>query len=187
MLAPPNSEREEDVAELRVNGPLPLGAMSHFSFQDLWERLVGLGNGIGPEAVQQCSERAGRLMAPQEFQSCPVAARKQFCRDLAIPAVPGGQLNGLGHFDPTTLRQVELAPSSEQEASLWADWLLRESIDRYLTRADVEALAHSIRSRFEFHSPVLPTPGQLLADALQRPADPLSRRLLAAFDLGIWS
>ncbi|KAF0178554.1 MAG: hypothetical protein FD161_1859 [Limisphaerales bacterium] len=187
MLAPESREREAKFGELRVNGPLPLGAVSHFSFKDLWERLVALGNGTGPEAVQQCSKRAGRLMVPQEFKSCPVAARKQFCRDLAVPAVPGGTLNGLGHFEPTTLRQVELAPSSEQEASLWAAWLLRESIDRYLTRADVETLAHSVRSRFAFHSPVLPTPGQLLTEALQRPADPLSRRLLAAFDLGIWS
>lgn len=164
--------------------------LSHHKHEQVWLQLAAFGTRVDVQSLQDWLQRAGRLVVPTGYSDCSVAARNTFRTDISIPEIPSGlpgALEGLGHFDPCKLSDAELVPDTEADAQLWAEWLLRESLNDYATPKRLNELTATTRERFEFHTPSLPTPQTMLDTALAKPTEAKSRFILAPHDLGLWS
>jgi hypothetical protein len=171
----------------RLNFPPALSGVSH---EQVWIALAALGANLEVANLHDWRQRAGRLVMPITFAGCKPASRNSFRQDLPVPGIPSGrfsELEWLEGFDPSTLNDVELVPASEADAEPWAEWLLHQSLNHYATPERLEMMAAAARQRFEFHSPLLPTPEALLNKALANPTDEHSHFILAPYDLGLWS
>lgn len=161
--------------------------LSQLGFNSLWLILVFVATKTEFSVLRKWREQAGRLVCPTVFESATEAARRGFVSNLSVPKVPRFPKLDLGEFDPSVLHSVEHVPASEADAQQWADWLLQDSLTDYATPPSLRQLAEATRKRFEFHSPTLPSPEQLLEAALGKPQDAKSHLILAPYDLGLWS
>lgn len=164
--------------------------LDSFTHEQIWMLLVSLGRSVNYDLLEEWQRRAERLVLPSDFSGRNAAARVSFRESVSVPGISGSALSGvawLEGFAPSTLAGVELVPTSEEDAQLWAEWLLRESLNDYATPNRLNELAATTRERFEFHTPSLPTPQAMLDTALAKPTEAKSRFILAPHDLGLWS
>lgn len=181
----PNSE--VGPPKIPVSLQLALPDEIAFEHESVWQVLAAHGGGLEHDAVAAYCQRVGRLVLPQDFAQCPEEARHNFRRRLEIPEVPTYLLPELGAFDASAFDDVEVIPSTDQDAQKWAEWLLWDSIDQYMVEQDLVVAAEKVTSRFEFHQVHLPSSKDLLARALRMPTEPVAKRILAPFDLGLWN
>lgn len=167
--------------------PSVLGGLTH---PLVWMELVAYGARLDLTTLEDWRNRAGRLVLPKHFRDLHPPARNSFQDAVSVPEVPNGlpgALERIGGFDETKLTGVEVVPASDADAQQWAEWLLRESLTTYATPATLKESAAKTRARFSFHSPTLPSPEEMLRQAVAKPTDAKARFLLAPYDLGLWS
>lgn len=150
---------------------------------DLWRALVARATGVPESRLEWWQTTAGKPVVPVPFASLPDPARNSFLHDLEIPT---SAPMGLGRFEPTVLRGVEVVPSSEPDAQAWLGWLQWEAINDYVTPAFLDEQSQHHLRRFPHHQPRALTAHELLARArAERGAH--AWFLLAPSDLGLWS
>lgn len=157
------------------------------TFNSVWIQLAAYAAATESNTLGRWLFKAKRLVLPQAFTSGDEAALRHFMQDLTVPEIPELMLPGLGAFNGTVLKQVDLVPANDEDAQAWASWLLRDGITEYMTPGKITALAESVRGRFAFHSPTLPSPQEVLTSYVKQPEDPRARFVLAPHDLGLWS
>jgi hypothetical protein len=166
--------------------------LNQASHDEVWMTLASMAQETKTSlaTLHTWLEKAGRLVMPVRFDKLFSGALNSFRKTLEVPAISGksaSKFNWLVGFAASELPDVELVPSSEEDAQQWAEWLLRESLYDYTTPDRLTGLADAVRKRFPFNAPLLPTPDKMLAAALGKPADAKSRFILAPHDLGLWS
>lgn len=159
-------------------------ALRAWSYDTLWADLVSRATGASDEELLAWAERIGAHVLPTQMSQWPDAARRTFLADLDIPS---GSIHGLGSYEASKLAGVSLVPRTDDDASIWAEWLQWDSIDRYLTPQGLAEMSQRVLDRFPLHRPWLPDPEDLLERARREPRTPRSRFLLAPADLGLWS
>jgi len=185
---------------LRLSGRLPLDGegtnakpidagvsvpevVARLSREGLWRSLVTRATQAPEAELQRWQATAGRHVVPVPFASLPAAARLGFRRDLDVPA---SELPGLGRFEATVLKDVEVVPASEGDAQAWLAWLQWEAITDFVTPAILEQHAREQRARFPHHSPRVLSAPELLAKA-RADRDERAWFVLGPSDLGLWS
>lgn len=185
---------------LRLSGRLPMGGdgentqpidagiplpqvITRLSREGLWRDVVALATQVPGKELERWHAAAGKSVLPVAFSSIPPIARQTFRYDLEVPAA---EVAELGRFEPTTLKGVELVPSSEADAQLWLAWLQWECVNDYATPAALEHQGGEQRARFPHHSPRPLTASELLAKA-RTEKDERSWFVLAPSDLGLWN
>lgn len=185
---------------LRLSGRLPLDdegsntkpidagvsvpeVVARLSREGLWRSLVTRATQAPEAELQRWQATAGRHVVPVSFASLPAAARLGFRRDLDVPA---SELPGLGRFEATVLKDVEVVPASEGDAQAWLAWLQWEAITDFVTPAILEQHAREQRARFPHHSPRVLSVPELLTKA-RADRDERAWFVLGPSDLGLWS
>jgi hypothetical protein len=162
--------------------PLP-EIVARLSRERLWRSLVTQATQVPGFELERWQAIAGKPVVPADFPSLPAAARHSFRQGLEVPAM---NLVELGHFEPTTLNDVELVPASDSDAQAWLGWLQWEAVNDYVTRALLEKQGNEQRARFLHHRPRALSASELLAKA-RADRDERSWFLLGPSDLGLWS
>lgn len=160
---------------------------SRLTFDSLWIQLAAYATELAPNLLGRWRANAKRLVLPRSFSPTDETALRRFTQDLVVPEIPTDLFPNLGAFDSTVLKQLDLVPASDEDAQSWASWLLRDGINEYVTPDKITALAESVRGRFAFHSPALPSPQEVLAEFSRQPEHPRARFVLAPYDLGLWN
>lgn len=174
----------DDAKEKTINAAIALPEfVSQLSYEALWKALVTHATGLPSAELERWRAVAGKPVVPVTFSSLPTAARRAFRRDLDVPA---SDVLGLGRFEPTTLRDVDIVPALESDAQAWLAWLQWEAINDYVTPGLIEQQGREQRARFTYHQPRLLSASELLAQA-RTARDDRSWFVLAPYDLGLWS
>lgn len=185
---------------LRLSGCLPMGGdgkptqpidagiplpevITRLSREGLWREVVALATQIPGQELVRWHAAAGKSVVPVAFSSIPATARQTFRYDLEVPAP---DVVGLGRFEPTTLKDVELVPLSEADAQSWLAWLQWECVNDYATPAVLELQGSEQRARFPHHRPRPLSASEILAKA-RAERDERAWFVLAPSDLGLWS
>lgn len=185
---------------LRLSGCLPLDGdsrntkpldagisvpeiVARLSREDLWRSLVTRATRVSEPELERWHATTGKPVVPVSFSSLPAAARHSFRSDLDVPA---SELMGLGRFEPTVLRTVELVPASDGDAQAWLAWLQWEAITDYVTPALLEHQGREQRARFPHHIPRALSAFELLRKACVD-RDERAWFVLGPSDLGLWS
>jgi hypothetical protein len=147
---------------LRLSGRLPMGGdgentqpidagiplpqvITRLSREGLWRDVVALATQVPGKELERWHAAAGKSVVPVAFPSIPAIARQTFRYDLEVPAA---EVVELGRFEPTTLKGVELVPSSEADAQSWLAWLQWECVNDYATPAALEHQGDEQRRAF---------------------------------------
>jgi hypothetical protein len=157
--------------------------INQLSYELLWKALVTHATGVQSSELDRLRTVAGKLVVPAPFHPLPNTARRAFRRDINVPE---SSWKGIGRFESTTLKDIDLVPSTESEAQDWLEWLQWEGINDYVTPDLLEQKSLELRSKFPYHKPRARSPHELLKIALAA-KDDQARFLLAPSDLGLWS
>lgn len=185
---------------LRLSGRLPLDGegtntkpidagvsvsevVARLSREGLWRSLVTRATQVSGPELERWQATTGKPVVPVPFSSLPAAARHSFRRDLDVPA---SDLVGLGRFEATVLKDVDLVPAADGDAQAWLAWLQWEGITDYVTPALLERQGREQRARFPHHSPRVLSASDLLAKA-RVDRDERAWFVLGPSDLGLWS
>ena len=71
--------------------------------------------------------------------------KRSFKRDFVINEP---QLNGLGIFNQTVINGVSITPITQNDAELWADFLVKDAIRDYITENGYEEIVGEVREKF---------------------------------------
>ncbi|MCA9702015.1 MAG: hypothetical protein KC431_31120, partial [Myxococcales bacterium] len=196
------SWRPDAAPRLQVSGRLPAGTkpeapvtidtfvevpplLAKSDYGLVWRTLVAYATKVSPANLEAWQRRSGALVCPSSFARVPEEARREFRRSLPVPKSDWGRL---GWFEATTLENVALVPASEEDAQAWLEWLQWQTLDDYVTDADLSARALTLREQFPHHQPQPLTSAQMLSVARRRrPFQTQDWYLLAPSDLGLWS
>ncbi len=154
------------------------------TYEEIWAMLVSTASGLSEDLLFEWMEAAGAPVLPGRMDGWPEPARRSLATDLQIPAF---KLADLGPFDATKLEAVALVPESGAAAQAWAEWLLWDSIQRYVVPSEIARLHETVLAKFPLYRPELPDPHALLKRAKAEPQGRTARYLLAPSDLGLWS
>jgi hypothetical protein len=157
--------------------------VSRWSHETLWKTLVTHATRTPGAELERWRTVAGKLVVPSPFQTLPAAARHSFHRDIDVPA---SDLQGLGRFEPTVLKNVDIVPVSETDAQDWLTWLQWEAINDYVTPSMLEQTSREQLRQFPYHQPRPLHSSELLAKARIERND-RAWFLLGPSDLGLWS
>lgn len=187
----------EAAPSLRLSGALPAegaraelidaevatpAALRELTYDELWRALASYATRRPDSVLKDWRARAGKRVVPASFAALAPAARRAFRQDLTVPAL---EIEGLGDFEETTLRDVALVPETERDAQEWLHWLQWEEIHDYVTPELLEAQAGAQLARFPHHRPRPARPAELLARARDA-RDARAWFLLGPSDLGLW-
>jgi hypothetical protein len=185
-------------ASTRLSGHLPSGddspkpvdmaidlpeVVSHWNYETLWKTLVTQATRTPDAELERWRTIAGKLVVPSSFQTLPTAARHSFRRDIDVPA---SDVPGLGRFEPTVLKDVDIVPVSETDAQNWLAWLQWEAINDYVTPSMLEQTSREQLRQFPYHQPRPLRSSELLTKAHTERND-RAWFLLGPSDLGLWS
>lgn len=179
----PTAEGEAPKAKVDVEVSVP-EAVESMRFENAWQDLVEQGTGVDPRRLEASRNQFGRNVLPTQFEKLPDdGARRMFRQGVRVsqPSLPG-----LGEFESTVLRDLELVPDSDADATAWLHWLQWDAINAYATPSLLEVAAQQLRARFPQHHPRALLPQELL-DRAHRNRTARSHFLLAPSDLGLWS
>lgn len=181
-LVPPGGDAAQLKAEAKLEVADRLGGLT---YDGLWSALIEFATKVPSSTLEQWRQMTKRRVLPLPFSAVADDAKRTFARDVAVPAVRFGKL---GDFQASRIPKVEVLPASQADAQEWCTWLQWDGVSRgYVTPADLEAAAASIRGRFPHHSPRPMSAAELLQRAHRERADRRSWHLLAPADLGLWS
>lgn len=181
---------------VRIDGHLPAvqkpiyadielpDVIAKLSYESLWKALVKHATKVDIPELDEWMSVAGKLVVPESFNALPDNARFAFRRDINVPE---SSWKGIGRFDSTILKGIDLVPATEPEAQVWLEWLQWESINDYVTPDLLEQKSIELRSKFPHHKPRAQNPQKLLEKALAAKGDERARFLLAPSDLGLWN
>jgi len=175
----------DDEAPKAIDASLDLpSVVTAWNRESLWRALVSQETGVPETELDRFRRIAQRQVLPATFQSLPEAARRTFRRDLAVGSP---DIDDLGEFDATTLKDVPVVPSSEADAQAWLSWLEWDAIRDYTIPGELEARSRELRALFPHHAPRARSAMDLLAKARVEKREDRSWFLLAPMDLGLWS
>lgn len=167
-----------------IDAPVQLPELvGRLRYEGLWKALVARGAGTSVEELDRWRTVAGGPVVPAPFLSVPEAARHTFRRDVDVPA---SDLDGLGRFEPTVVKDVHIVPASGSDAQAWLEWLQWEAINDYVTPTLLDARRSEQTARFPHHQPRALSSTELLAKARAERGD-RAWFLLGPSDLGLWS
>ncbi len=178
----PSQGDEEENTPIDAVMDLP-DVVRRWSEDVLWKALVAQATRISREHLDLWQNAAQKPVVPLPFPSLPEAARRSFRHDLEVPAP---DLPGLGRFDRTALKNVDVVPASPTDAQAWLSWLQWEAINDYVVPAQLERAGAEQRARFPLHQPRVMSAQELLHKAYAERGE-RSWFLLAPYDLGLWS
>lgn len=161
----------------------PVGEISNLTYAELWDSLVSGATGITREDLAAWREKAGKPLLPSKLETLPEPSRFAFVKDLDIPPL---EVRGIGAFDATVIKDVDLVPDCESEAQRWLHWLQWQEVNDYQMPVPIEYRGASLLAMFEYHYPTPMTPEKMAAIAIQGKATN-ARYILAPYDLGLWS
>jgi hypothetical protein len=175
-----NDDEKSKPIDAAIDLPEIAGQWSH---DGLWLVLVTHATQTPLDTLNNWRTVAGKPVVPSSFQSLPDAARRSFHRNLDVPA---SELHGLGRFEATALKDVEVVPAAPTDAEAWLAWLQWDSIHDYALPVDLEQSRQALLARFPHHRPRALSSAELLAKARTERGD-RSWFLLGPSDLGLWS
>lgn len=127
----------------------------NLDYQTVWHQLL---RAVHLESAWDDDARALRV----SFQNTIDAERVRMTRDLQVDRP---ELAGLGQFESVRVADVNLRPSSRDEASKWAKWRLLNSLGTYIAEADLPELFREAEAPFADLNPQRPSLLDLAAEA----------------------
>ena len=159
----------------------PPKGLASVAYDEVWRELATQGRGEEPREYG-----AGNFVVPVHFdENLNAAARNSMHMDIRVLR-PDLKSLGLGQFDTTTLKEVQIEPDTGKDARQWAKWLLLDGMDDYKTPGLIRKDEQEIHKKFPNHKISLTDPDALLRDACDATDKPWSRFLLAPHDLNLW-
>ena len=119
----------------RVDSPLDA---PNLGLDEVWESLL-----MGEALWSMWDEQNQSLRA--HFSECVDSERSSLQRELKFQEPV---IDGLGKFIDTSVGDVALQPASQLDAEEWAMWLLRHSVQDYVTADRFESLQAQVREKF---------------------------------------
>ncbi|WP_437656613.1 hypothetical protein [Sorangium sp. So ce1182] len=177
----PSQDDGESAKPIDAEVDLP-EVVGRWSREALWKMLVTHATRVPGAELDRWRAVAGRSVVPAAFHSLPEAARRVFRRNLDVPA---SDLQELGRFDPTVLKDVDVVPATQVDAQAWLSWLQWEAVNDYALPVDLERKSGELHALFPHHQPRALSASELLARARAERGD-RSWFLLAPSDLGLW-
>ena len=166
----------------------PKEPTEHWTYPKLWAELAWLSGqcvDCSPEGLQELAKKYPTQLLPTDHhhQFWSPEARRELKSDLSIPA---STHEGLGEFESTTFKDVQLLPKDEPAAQAWANWLQWETLSEYQTPNILSQHNQFVLEKFTWYQLSLPDAQELLESAIEQPATEQARYLLTPFDLGLW-
>ena len=165
----------------------PKEPAEHWTYPKLWAELASHSKqcvDFSPEGLQELAKKYRTQLLPTDHhQFRSPEARRELKSDLSIPA---STPEGLGEFESTTFKDVQLLPKDESAAQAWANWLQWETLSEYQTPIILSQHNQFVLDKFPWYQFSLPDAQELLESAIEQPATEQARYLLTPFDLGLW-
>lgn len=151
------------------------------AYDEVWRELATQGRGREPREYG-----AGNFVVPVRFDDkLNAAARNSMHMDIRVSR-PDLKSLGLGQFEMTNLKGVQIEPDTGEDARQWAKWLLLNGMDDYKTPGLIRKDEQEIHKKFPNHPIPLTDPDALLRDACVATEETWSRFVLAPHDLNLW-
>jgi len=144
---PPAVRLHGDVAERRNDRVLPDAPAP--GFEEVWRAS------LGPQAAAW----NGRSLAVR-FADLDDTGRETLEQTMRFPGVSLPSHGAFGAFD---VRRVPVRPTSDADASAWANWLLVHGTHSYVRAADYRRRCDEVRARFEGYRVAMKSQAELAA------------------------
>lgn len=182
MISLRGSSLDDSQKSIDANVELP-NFISEYDYASLWAELVNRAEKIEFDELLQWAKQVGKMVAPIPFHLLNEVEKRTFLRTIQVPQV---KFKDLGLFNSTTLSDITLVPSSDNDAQEWLNWLEWDGINDYMTPSMLEQKSRDLLSKFPYHQPAVQHPQKLLELAFAAKGDERAKFLIAPSDLGLW-